>query len=360
MHITPFTAYLPDLVKIRFDDDFYKELRENFNRLFNQDIFRKINTPCYFILEILDEGMTSTGLITMTDIRDYLNKKILKHEQTIIHKEKLHAQLFLQRKAMIKPASLLIGHLPGLQRLLERLKKTTDPVLRIQYPDARTTHTLWIVDQPTEIKALTELFKLKVNKAIIADGHHRFATQANRYIQSNKKKYGCILTVYFTENQMKVSGFFRIIEKLKSATTAGILQAIKNQCSVWTEVKDIQSKKGYIHLMVDQATYRFKLKTKPDPLALPFVFSKNIVSSVFKINDETKSQRIYYTESTTDADQLKKLASSRPGRYIFILPDLTARDILKNKKILPPKSTFFLPRIINGLVIAIDPGKNKV
>lgn len=354
MHITPFTAYLPDLTKIRFDDGFYKELRENFNRLFNQDIFRKINTPCYFILEILDEGMTSTGLITMTDIRDYLNKKILKHEQTIIHKEKLHTQLFLQRKAMIKPASLLIGHLPGLQRLLERLKKTTDPILHIQYPDVRTAHTIWIVDQFSEIKTLTELFKLQVNKAIIADGHHRFATLANRYIRSNKKKFDRILTVYFTLNQMKVSGFFRIIEKLKSATHTGILQAIKNQCSVWTEVQDIQSKKGYIHLMVDQATYRFKLKSKPDPLTLPFLFSKNITSGVFKINDETKSQRIYYTESSTDMVQLKKLATSNAGKYIFILPPLTAKDILNNKKILPPKSTFFLPRIINGLVVALD------
>lgn len=359
MRITPFKAYLPDLNKIRFDDAFYRELREHFNPLFKQGAFRPLNTPCYFVLEITDHGLRSTGLITMTDIRDFLNHKILKHEQTITNKEKLHDQLISQRKAMIKPAALLIENNAPLQRMLGRLKKKSEPVFKISYPDVETTHALWVIDQPEEVRLLTALFAQDINKAIIADGHHRFATWSSRYLRSGKQNHHHILTVYFTRNQLRVSGFFRIVEKLKAFTHSGILNAIKQHCTYWRAVDRIVPEKGFIHLMVDQEKYRFKLKSNTVALPLPLVFRQEILGPVFKIRDETKSKRIFYAESTDHLSLLNELAQSHPGKYIFILPDLTARDILNNKKVLPPKSTFFLPRIINGLVIAIDPMDNR-
>ncbi|MDZ4709958.1 MAG: DUF1015 family protein [Saprospiraceae bacterium] len=359
MHITPFLAYLPDLNKISFDDVFYEALRQHFNRVFKEGVFKILNTPAYFIIEIVDEGIRSTGLITLTEIRDFLNKKILKHEQTIANKEKLHSLLFFERKAMIKPAALLIGTNTRLLRLLKNLKKKTTPALKINFPDASTSHTIWVINQPAEIKKLTELFKHHVHKAIIADGHHRFATLSNRYLKSGKVNHSRILTAYFTRDQMSVSGFFRIIEKLKSTSHAAILNAIQKKCSAWSAVTAIELKKGFIYLLVDQEKYRFKLKTTSRSQLLPLAFTKKILGPVFKINNETKSRRIFYAESTHHLALLDKLTKSNPGKYIFVLPPLTTLDVLTNKKVLPPKSTFFLPRIINGLIVAMDPTENS-
>lgn len=359
MHISPLNAYLPDLNKISFDDAFYKEVRENFNRAFNNGAFRVLGAPAYFIIEIVDEGKHSSGLICLTEIRDYLDKKILKHEQTIANKEKLHSRLFLQRKAMIKPAALLIGINLRLQRLLEKLKKKTAPVFKINYPDISTSHSIWIIDQPADINKLTELFRQQVDKAIIADGHHRFATLSERYMKSGHFSHSRILTVYFTRDQLYVSGFFRIIEKLRSASHQSIINSIKKNCEVWAAVKEIQSKKGFIHLLVDQEKYRFKLKSTRNQQPLPLVFTQKILGPVFNIQDETKSKRIYYAESTHHLSLVDELIKTNPGKYIFILPPLTALEILTNKKVLPPKSTFFLPRIINGLVVAFDQTENR-
>jgi uncharacterized protein (DUF1015 family) len=354
MHISPFIAYLPDLNKISFDSVFYKELREHFNRVFKEGGFKALNTPGYFIIEIVDEGISSTGLITLTEIRDFLNKKILKHEQTIANKEKLHSQLFFERKAMIKPAALLIDTNAPLLRLLKNLKKKSTPELEIHFPDESTSHTIWFIHQPAEINTLTELFRRQVNRAIIADGHHRFATLSNRYLKSGKVNHSRILTAYFTRDQMSVSGFFRIIEKLRSASHQSVINSIKKNCSVWTAVNEIELKKGFIHLLVDQEKYRFKLKPTRGQQSLPLVFTQKILGPVFNIKDETKSKRIFYVESTHHLSMVDELIRTNPGKYIFILPPLTALEILTNKKVLPPKSTFFLPRIINGLVIAPD------
>jgi|GEM_PF-1354956 len=359
MHITPFKAYLPDLNKISFDDAFYKDLREHFNRVFKEGVFRALNTPGYFIIEIVDEGIRSTGLITMTEIRDFQNKKILKHEQTIATKEKLHSLLFFERKAMIKPAALLIGTNSRLLRLLKNLKNKTTPALKLNFPDDSTSHAIWIINQTADINKLTELFKHDVHKAIIADGHHRFATLSNRYLKSGKVNHSRILTAYFTRDQMAVSGFFRIIEKLKSTSHAAILNAIQKSCSAWSAVTEVEPKKGFIYLLVDQEKYRFKLKSKSRSQLLPLTFTKQILGPVFKIFNETKSKRIYYAESTHHLSLVDELTKSNPGKYIFILPPLTALDVLSNKKVLPPKSTFFLPRIINGLVVALDQAENR-
>ena len=356
MQIFPFNAHIPDLKKVRFDESFYQGIREDFYKTFREGIFKPVQGEAYFILEIKERDMTSTGLVAMTDIRDYLNNNIRKHERTLDKKQKLHHQLFIERKAMIKPAALMIPANSRLNALYQDIKTHTRPLLKVRFPDKTVIHTLWKVDEPGRIANLTRQYKQGVRTAVIADGHHRFATSALLYAQAKRLAHQRILTVYFTPDQLKISGFYRVVESLKSSSASRIALRLKQATDYWEPVKTIQNKKEVMHMAHDHQLYRFRMRAGAKQIALPSLFSEKILDGVFDIRDETRSPRISYFEKTYDHEVLKTLMEQYPQKYIFILPSLTPSEILRNKRILPPKSTYFMPRIINGLVVALGQG----
>lgn len=356
MQIFPFNAHIPDLKKVRFDEFFYEGIREDFYKTFRKGVFTPVQGEAYFILEIKERDMTSTGLVAMTDIRDYLNNNIRKHERTLDKKQKLHHQLFIERKAMIKPAALMIPANSRLNAMYHDIKTHTRPLLKVRFPDKTVIHTLWKVDDPGRIAILTRQYKQGVRTAVIADGHHRFATSALLYAQAKRLAHQRILTVYFTPDQLKISGFYRVVDSLKSSTASRIAFRLKQATDYWEPVKVIRNHKSIIHMAHEHQLYRFRIRTGKKQYALPSLFSEKILNGVFNIRDETRSPRIAYVEKTYDQEVLTMLMSQYPQKYIFILPSLTPGEILRNKKILPPKSTYFMPRIINGMVVALGQG----
>jgi uncharacterized protein (DUF1015 family) len=349
MEIFPFKGYIPDLSKISFDDAFYQHMREDFNEVLNRSVFKPAdNLPCYYILEIQDRHHTSTGLIALTSMDDYLEHAILRHEHTIAVKEKLHRTLHAARKAMIKPAALLIRKNTAIQQILSACKLASHPILVIKFPDHHTMQRLWKIDSPVLIMKITKIFLNKVHSAIIADGHHRFASLAHVHSAQHPKS---ILSIYFEPQEMQVSTFYRIIKKLKSESYQVVLDRMKKKSIGWKEVDRIQSRPGIIHLLVQDKIYRFKLKIK-NKAPIHLNFSNYILGPVFNINDESKSKRIKYVEYPADEEEQRLILQQHSNAFIMVLPSLTTQQILVNKKILPPKSTLFTPRIINGLIIA--------
>ncbi|HNR06302.1 MAG TPA: DUF1015 family protein [Saprospiraceae bacterium] len=356
MQIFPFHAHIPDLKKVKFDDLFYQGIREDFYKAFRKGVFKPVPGEAFFILEIKEGQTTSTGLIAMTDIRDYLNQHIRKHERTLDKKQKLHHQLFIERRAMIKPAALMIPAHARLNDLYREVKSGSKPLLKIRFPDKTVIHTLWKVDDPRRISSLSRQYKQSVRTAVIADGHHRFATSALLYSRAGGWAHQRILTVYFTPDQLKISGFFRVVDPLKSSSAQKIAQRLKQATEQWEPVQELLNKKDFLYMAHDHQLYRFRIRARAGRVALPLLFSEKILNEVFEIRDETRSPRISYFEKTYDVEVLKTLMEQYPQKYIFILPSLTPREILSNKKILPPKSTYFMPRIINGLVVALGQG----
>ncbi|MEP7323574.1 MAG: DUF1015 family protein [Saprospiraceae bacterium] len=348
MEIFPFKGYIPDLSKISFDDAFYQHMRENFNEVLSQSVFKPAdNLPCYYILEIQDHRHTSTGLIALTSMDEYMEDSILRHEHTIAVKEKLHRTLHAARKAMIKPAALLMHKNAALQQILSECKLNSQPILVIKFPDHQTMQRLWKINSPVLIMKITKIFLTKVHSAIIADGHHRFASLAHVHSAQHPKS---ILSIYFAPQEMQVSTFYRIIKKLNAESYQAVLDRMKKKSIGWKEVDRIQSKPGIIHLLCQDKIFRFKLKVK-NKAPIHLNFSKYVLGPVFNIRDESKSKRIKYVEYPANDEEHKLILEKHSKAFIIILPLLTAHQILVNKKILPPKSTMFTPRIINGLVV---------
>ena len=161
MKIFVFNGFIPDLSKISFDDAFYQHMREDFNEVWNRSVFKQSDErPCFYILEIQDRLHTSTGLIALTSMDDYAKHHILKHEQTIAAKEKIHRNLQASRKAMIKPAALLIKKQSTLHKIMLDIKTQDNPILVIKFPDHQTMQRIWKIDSLILIKKITSLFWL--------------------------------------------------------------------------------------------------------------------------------------------------------------------------------------------------------
>ncbi|MEO5582692.1 MAG: DUF1015 family protein [Saprospiraceae bacterium] len=349
MEIFPFKGYIPDLNKISFDDAFYQHMRENFNEVLSQSVFKPTDAlPCYYILEIQNLLHISTGLITLTSMDDYVENSILRHEHTIAVKEKLHRTLHAARKAMIKPAALLMHKNVAIQQILSEYKLSSHPILVIKFPDHQTMQRVWKINSPALVMKITKIFLTKVHSAIIADGHHRFASLAHVHSAHHPKS---ILSIYFAPQEMQVSTFYRIIKKLKVESYQVVLDRMKKKSTGWKEIDRIQSRPGVVHLLCQDKVYRFKLKVK-NKAPIHLNFSKYVLGPVFNIRDESKSKRIKYVEYPANDEEHTLILQQYSKAFIIVLPSLTAHQILVNKKILPPKSTMFTPRIINGLVIA--------
>ena len=350
MHISPFIGHIPDLSKTGFDDSFYQSMRDDFNALFDAGLFKQVALqPAYYLVEIKNKNNVSTGLVAMTSMQEYNDQNILKHEQTISKKEKLHKALLTSRKAMIKPVALLMPHQKTLQQEFEAIKIKSKPILRIRFPDLTTTQKLWRVDAPVLIKKITSLFEKKINKVIIADGHHRFASLAR--LQSSKNP-ASILSIYFSPDQMQVSTFYRVVKKRSSQSYEQLIKKLREHTTTWQKTTSIIVERGCIHLFLKGELYRFRLKSSgSQPVHLSF--SEQILGPVFEIHKETTSKRISYLEAPQNETERGRILEEHKDEFVFMLPPLTTHQILRNKKILPPKSTLFSPRIMNGLIVAL-------
>lgn len=250
---------------------------------------------------------------------------------------------------MIKPVALLMPHQKTLQQEFEAIKIKSKPILRIRFPDLTTTQKLWRVDAPVLIKKITSLFEKKINKVIIADGHHRFASLAR--LQSSKNP-ASILSIYFSPDQMQVSTFYRVVKKRSSQSYEQLIKKLREHTTTWQKTTSIIVERGCIHLFLKGELYRFRLKSSgSQPVHLSF--SEQILGPVFEIHKETTSKRISYVEAPQNETERGRILEEHKDEFVFMLPPLTTHQILRNKKILPPKSTLFSPRIMNGLIVAL-------
>lgn len=348
MHISPFKGYLIDAAKVTFDHQFYNDLRDDFISMYQKGIFRLVSdTPSYFVLEIKKGNNYFTGIITLISIQDYIEGKIKAHEKTIVKKQEIHKKLLASRKALIKPAAVLINKNQKLNDTLIQIKNNTKPVISIPFPNAFTQQRLWVVQDRPTIDKINIHFK-KINRAIIADGHHRFATVAQIHRQPSSKN---MLTAFFTSDQMQVFSFYRILRPLKNQSSHSILMAIQKKAQSWNQIKSIpEEPSDAFYLIHQKQIYSFTLKKNKNTL-WPHLFGDQITKEVFKIKNESTSKRIYFEEITISKKEYAQMVNQYPDDFIFRLPSLNADEVLHTKTLLPPKSTLFIPRIINGLVV---------
>lgn len=366
MRLQPFQALLPKMDKIADTAAFFANIKEDYLSYSKQGFFEKNTQEAFYLYRIQRNKQAFTGIIAGTSILDFLEGKIKKHEKTVATKEKCQIQLMEQRKASVKPILLTYPPTPSISQWIREYTQKQSYSMKISTPGDQEIHLIWKVTGQKAINTLQNLFVQHVPISYIADGHHRISTSASMYQQMTKGKiteqYHQLLCAFFDTSQLKVYEFNRVLKGLTTIQLNTLLDKLSNVCTI-EKLKDARrsQQKHELILFIHQHCYSLKWKEsllkqyKNQPVILDtMLLNEVILKKILKIKDQSIDSHVDYIEGPKGLEGLRKKVGKNPLNIGFQLFPINIEDLLQimdTDKILPPKSTWFDPRMKNGLVV---------
>lgn len=364
MKIYPFQALYPNVDLIASPDSFFGGVREDYNEFYRNGFFRQSDEHAYYITEIRSGTKVHTGLLVCLNIEDYTKGKILKHEQTIASSEQSMLKLILQRGAMVKPVLLCHPTFKEITREIEKQKKKRQPFLKFTLAAGPNQHTLYQIPQK-EGEALAALYKSLVPKLYIADGHHRCSTAEKLMkLQGDKKgnDYSLILAAIFPFDQLDILDYNRVVQLPYHLKLTRFMAELSRYCEI--QLLDKAAKPQQKHDMTmclqdDWYLLRWKpeviKKYKKTPVELDAdMLDTEILDGILGIKDVRTDNKIDYISGDLGAERVEEKARASEHHVGFCIYPVQFDELVKvsdHKGTLPPKSTWFEPRMINGLVV---------
>lgn len=366
MTINPFQAIYPRVDYITSADMFFSTVKEDYNEYAESGFFSKSYNESIYVYQIARSGRTYTGVLACTSIQDYQKGKIIKHEHTIAPKEQQQLHLLLKRKAMVKPVLLTYPKVKKIDEFLQAVKEERIPFLTIKFEEEEEQHTFWEITDGDSIKRLQELFDTEVRQAYIADGHHRTSATAvvsERIPDPNKAAaYQVFLTAYFPTNELEIYDFNRVIESLGDFSPTQFLALLSQHFYISPLDKPRKpSKKHEIVLFLNHEWYLLEWKNRilkkhqegAESLDV-FLLNQYILQGILGIENVRSDQRVKYVEGKRGLEAFKNRVLKGENRVGFMLYPIEMQeflDISDRGEVLPPKSTWFEPRMKNGLIV---------
>lgn len=365
MKIHTFRAYYPNFDLITDADTFFATVKYDFTEYFEHGFFHEAPTEAFYICEIHTQWSVHTGFVSGVDIEEYLDDHILKHENTLTSTEAHLTDLLVQRKAMIKPVLLTYKPNGKIKTLIEQAK-SAEPLFSIHFEREKQDHIYYEIIEPEMIRTFKKAWEEHIPKAYIADGHHRCSTSASLYrsVQKDSKaaqQYRSLLCAFFAMDQLVIHEYNRVVD-LKSEISPTLFLA---KLSTLCEIKYIQqaAKPGKPHemtLYLNREWYLLRWKKKilkkyaKELVVIDAdILNKEVLNHILKISDVRNDNRLSYEEGISGIEGLTEKTKKSAYRIGFCLYPLTFNDIVKVAEAgmeLPPKSTWFEPRVKNGVI----------
>ncbi len=360
--------------EIDFPDDFdhyspeiYKKGKDNFERMFREGVFSQDDKEYYYIYAQTMDGRKQYGIVGCASVDDYVNDIIKKHELTRPDKEE-------DRKNHVRISNLnyepVFFAYPQVVALDELVNKVTANAPEYDFTtDDGIGHTFWVVRDENIIKGITEEFA-KIKYTYVADGHHRTAAAAlvgkerrdNNPNHTGKEEYNFFLAVHFPDNQLKIMDYNRVIKDLNGLSVDQFLAKLGENFTVEKKGSEIY-KPAKLHefsLYVDGNWYALTAKAGTfndnDPIGVldVTILSDKVLAPLLNIVDLRKDKRIDFVGGLRGLGELKKRVDSGEMKAAFALYPVTMKqliDIADNNLIMPPKVTWFEPKLRSGLVL---------
>ena len=366
MEIHPFQAVYPNIDFIASADSFFKTVKEDYTTYRKNNFFQKAGKEAIFIHQIKTNERTYWGIITCVNIMDYLNGNILKHESTLAEKEQYQMQLLLNREAMVKPILLTYPDIDEINNTIQSFVKKKEVFYSISFDAENSVHNFWQVADGKTIQKFQKLFKAKVPFSYIADGHHRSAA-TGRIFQQRKKisspnPYKHLLCAFFPSSQLDIFDYNRIVEGLTNISTGAFVAKLSKVFDIDVLAQPTKPKrKNELVMLLDQEWYRLKWKKSilanfdEDDIVLDVsLLNEKVLKGILNIGDVRMDTRVKYIEGPKGMEMLKNKTFKSEHRIAFLLFPVQLNDLMaiaEAGKVLPPKSTWFEPRVKNGLLV---------
>ena len=361
LHITKSEIDLPESVDIQ-SQQVYEQAKANLEAFIKRDVLFRENRECYYIYRLVMDGRSQTGLVCVSSINDYENDIIRKHEFTRPEKEQDRINHIKTSGAQTGNVFLAYRHNEKVDALIAEWQETKSPVYDFVADDA-IQHTIWIVNDTTTCETISGLFESEIPYTYIADGHHRAASAAKvRKAIENKTGNGAdfFLTTLFPSNQLYIMDYNRVVKDLNGLDAAQFLAALKEKFTIEL-VGAAAYKPSHLHTFgwyLNGSWY--KLTALPgtfieDPIGVldVTILQNNVLDPILGIHDPRTDKRIDFVGGIRGLQELEKRVNSGEMAAAFSLYPVTIEqlfDIADSGNVMPPKSTWFEPKLRDGVL----------
>ena len=350
-----------------YDERVYEKARENLMEMEKKGILVQDKTSCYYIYELVRKGKTQTGIVGCASIDDYRNGVVKKHELTREDKEQDRIHHVDSCNANTGPIFLACRYPENLLKLMNEWKTSHKAVYDFTEED-EITHRVWVIDEPAVISSVKEEFA-GIDSLYIADGHHRAASAVKVGLKrreqnpgyTGEEEFNYFLSVVFPYDQLCILPYNRVVRDLNGLTVKAFLAAMKFHFELMLmpgfPCKPVE--KHCMGMYVDGQWYHLKawpdVYEKKDVVGQldASILQEKVLSPILGIEDPRTDQRISFVGGNHKAAELAKLADETGG-VAFVMYPTSMEDLMKiadESKLMPPKSTWFEPKLRSGLFI---------
>lgn len=361
-----------DRAETQFDDSVdtyadcvYQKAHDMLRDMIDKGEFVKDSKPCYYLYEQVMDGRMQTGLVCTASVLDYMNNVIKKHENTRADKEADRIRHVDACNAQTGPIFLAFKDDEKISEVFTRTKEKKCDYTFVS--DDGVKHTTWVIDDDKDIELITKLFAAK-ESLYIADGHHRCASaakvsmmrrEAAETIDENAE-YNFFLSIVFPDSQLMIMDYNRVVKDLNGLSEDEFMKKIENVFEVKEKAYDETkpSKKGEVFMLLKDKEYVLNIKrefTSNDPIeGLDVsILQNNILDPVLGIKDPKTDKRIDFVGGIRGIKELKKRVDSDCVVAFSMYPTSIQElfNVADAKLLMPPKSTWFEPKLMSGLFI---------
>lgn len=348
-----------------YDQKVYDRGLENLKKLTSKGYLTKEQKASYYVYRLTMEGREQTGMVGCCDYQEYYDGRIKKHELTRTAKENDRVRHVETQNANAEPVFFSYRGVQNINLLIQKIV-TFEPVYNFVSED-EIKHELWIVNDDKDISLIEFEFNA-VPDLYVADGHHRTAAAA-RVGQKKKdhnpdhngtEEYNFFMAVLFSDDQLKIYDYNRVIQDLNGKSPLDFISELEETFYI-TKLLEASppNEKGLFSMYLENQWYSLKPKDRiftENPKAnLDVTFlSEKILSPILGIEDLRKDTRIDFVGGIRGLNELERRVDSKEMKVAFALFPVSMDELISIAdagEIMPPKTTWFEPKLRSGLFI---------
>lgn len=364
LHVDKAEIDLPEGIDI-YSPEVYAKAKENLYGMIDKGILVQDEKPMLYIYELTMDGRSQTGLVACTSIDEYMQGIIKKHELTREDKEQDRIRHVDICNANTGPIFLAYRTVDAISEIIERIKKNA-PVYDFTAEDG-IKHRAWIIDSDEDINKLVELFKAVPN-LYIADGHHRNASAAKVGLKRRAEKpdytgdeeFNYYLAVIFPSDQLKILDYNRVVKNINGMTEDEFIKKLSENFVIKEVSGRAKPEKQYdfgmyLNKKWYMLTAKENIRSKDAVKGLDVsILQDNVLIPILGIGDIRTDKRIDFVGGIRGLGELEKRVDSGEMKVAFAMYPTSIDQLMAiadENKIMPPKSTWFEPKLRSGLFI---------
>jgi uncharacterized protein (DUF1015 family) len=360
LHITKSEIDLPDNTDIH-TQAVYDKAKDNLDAFISRKVLFRESKPCYYIYRLVMNGKSQTGLVCGSSVADYENDLIKKHEFTRPEKEQDRINHIKTTGAQTGNVFLAYKNVDEIDALIG--KWTTDKNPQYDFvADDQVRHSIWIVNDDATIKQITELFHQQVPCSYIADGHHRAASAAKVKAALGSQateNADYFLTTLFPSNQLHIMDYNRVVKDLNGLNPDEFLGKLQEKFSLEKADGAVRPANPHEFGLYLQKQW-YKLVAHPgsfstDPIGIldVSILQDNLLDPILGIKDQRTDKRIDFVGGIRGLEELEKRVNGGDMALAISLYPVSIQqlfDVADSGNVMPPKSTWFEPKLRDGLL----------